>query len=76
MILNIILNILFYYKKFRNSPVIITNQFTRLRELTITYFYVIHKYLQNGKYGGVLGYPIQDYQQKITMWKYLMILPV
>ena len=63
-------------KYFRRLPEIVTNCFTRLREKYLTYFYVIFKYYHTEEDGGVLGYPIQDSQHKITLRKYLMGFPV
>ena len=50
-----IFNILFYDQAFCNSTTTNTNSFSRLRNLPLTYFYIICKYHQSSKDGGVLG---------------------
>ena len=68
-----------YYYMINNSGFqteSIPNIFTRLRRLPLTYFYVICKYYKSGKYGRVLGYPIQYYQREIHLGKSPLRLPV
>ena len=52
VILKIVLNSFFYIQR---SPATIKYCFTQFRELPINYLYVMCKYYQTGKDGGVLG---------------------
>ena len=42
----------------------------QLRDLFITYFYVIHKYSHTKKYGLVLDYTIKDSKHEINLREY------